>query len=299
MTSSFWINEDSSSLFLVGCGDGSVKIWSNILESNGKACTTPPSLMSSFYAAPMRAGDFDCALVLEWQPYSGILLAGGSNKYIRCWDLEAEQITNKIDTNSEAYVTTMTTAWDYDTLGLGPAPQGYQGIGKDIIVAGHSDGSLKIFDIRMTGVASEMRTRRGMQRATSYNEHKSWVVNTAFTSYSNRYELVSGTLSGEIKAWDLRMSSSIRTIEAQRSKITTLDFHRKIPIVATGSNAQFIKILTLDGDTLQVLRYHEKIANHRIGPVSCLAFHPNKPLLAAGAIDSYIGLYETKQEALN
>ena len=77
--------------------------------------------------------------------------------------------------------------------------------------------------------------------------------------------------------------------------MTTLAVHPKIPIMATGSHAQFIKVLTHDGDTLQVLRYHEKMANHRIGPVSCVAFHPFKPVLAAGATDKFIGLYAPKK----
>jgi regulator-associated protein of mTOR len=91
------------------------------------------------------------------------------------------------------------------------------------------------------------------------------------------------------------MSSSIRTMEVQRSTMTALTVHSKVPIVATGSHAQFIKLLTLDGDTLQVLRYHEKMASHRIGPVSCLAFHKYKPLLAAGSTDTFIGLYTPKK----
>ena len=80
--------------------------------------------------------------------------------------------------------------------------------------------------------------------------------------------------------------------------MTTLAVHSKIPVLATGSAAQFIKVVALDGDTMQVIRYHEKMSSHqRIGPVSCLAFHPYKPLLAAGSTDSYIGIYTTKQQA--
>jgi regulator-associated protein of mTOR len=296
MTSSLWINEESSSLFLVGCDDGTVKIWGDVLP----LCQGQPTLVSAFNAAPMEADHWGSGLVCEWQQYSGTLLAGGHSKHIYCWDLEAEKVVNKLETDSNAYVTTLTTAWDYDSLGLGLAPQGNQGIGRDTVVAGHSDGSLKIFDIRTKRAGGELREpvrRRQRQRATSYSEHKSWVVTTAFRGYLGRYELISGTVSGEIKAWDLRLPTSIRTVEAQRSTITALAVHSKIPLLATGSSAQYIKVLTLDGDTMQVLRYHEKMANHRMGPVSCLAFHPYKSLLAAGATDTFIGLYTTKQEA--
>lgn len=296
MTSSFWINEDSSSLFMVGCDDGTVRVWGNLLQANGELGTGLASLVSAFRAAPLVSGPEGSGLVCEWQSFSGMLMAGGASKYLRCWDLEAEKIVSKLETKSDAYVTTLTTAWDSYNIEEVQSHHSLQGIGKDTIVAGFSDGTLKIFDIRVNRVAKDLDSRPS-RRVTSYSEHKSWVVATAFTSYSNRHELISGTLSGEIKAWDLRMSASIRTVEVQRSTMTTLALHSKIPIIATGSSAQFIKLATPDGDALQVLRYHEKMASHRLGPVSCLAFHPYKPLLASGSIDSYIGLYQTKQYA--
>jgi regulatory associated protein of mTOR len=192
----------------------------------------------------------------------------------------------KLGTNTGAYVTTLTTAWDEDN-GPGTASHGSHGIGKDVIVAGLSDGSLKVFDIRSNSHQGE----------TTLSEHKSWVVTTAFQCYPGRYELISATLSGEIKAWDLRMPTSIRTLDVQRSTMTALAVHSKIPIAATGSDSQFIKVVALDGDTMQLLRYHEKLASHRIGPVSCLSFHPYLPLLAAGSTDCYIGIYTTRQHA--
>jgi regulatory associated protein of mTOR len=275
-----------------------IKIWSNILRSNGESCEDPPTLVSAFSSVPMEPGHFSTSgLVLEWQPYSGTLLAAGNSRSIRCWDLVAEMITNKFATNSSECVTTMTTAWHYDSLGQGPAPRGNPGISRDTVVAGFSDGTLKIFDIRTNSAVSEVSGhKRQKHRPLAYNEHKSWVVNAAFTGYSDRYELLTGTLAGEVKFWDLRMSSSVRTVDVQRSTMTTIAVHPKIPMMATGSHAQFIKILTLDGDTMQVIRYHEKIANHRIEPVSCVTFHPNKPLLATGGTDTYIGLYTTKRQ---
>lgn len=69
----------------------------------------------------------------------------------------------------------------------------------------------------------------------------------------------------------------------------------------------------MDGDTLGMIRYHEgflgqvtycllhilqpeKLTSRpldiqRIGPVSCLAFHPHKLYLAAGATDSIVSVY--------
>ena len=76
--------------------------------------------------------------------------------------------------------------------------------------------------------------------------------------------------------------------------MTAVSVHPRIPVIATGSNEQFIKIMTLDGDTLQVIKYHELLAAQPIGPVSCLEFHPQKRLLAAGGFDSIVSVYSPK-----
>jgi regulator-associated protein of mTOR len=299
MTTAMWLNEASTSLFLVGCDDGSARIWDDIVENNGEASRKPPNLVSAFFAAPdMVAGARGkSGLVCEWQQYSGTLVAGGNSRYLRCWNLEAEKCGTVLETDSDACITTLASAWDSESLGT-TEPKGSPGFGPHILVGGHSDGSLKVFDIRSNRVALEAQsgakswTKR--RRPTKFTEHSSWIVNTTFTGYGARYEVVSGSVAGDIKAWDLRMSSSLRTLEVQRSTMTALAVHRKIPVVATGSHAQFIKILTLDGETLKVIRYHEEMSNRRIGPVSCLEFHPFKPLLAAGATDSLVSIYAPK-----
>ena len=159
--------------------------------------------------------------------------------------------------------------------------------------------SLKVFDIRCKQAVSEApsgaKSWTKRRRPTKYNEHNSWIVNTTFTSHGGYGgQVVTGSVAGDIKIWDLRMSTSQRTLEVQRSTMTALAVHKRIPVVATGSHAQFIKILTLDGETLRVIRYHEGMSNHRIGPVSCLEFHPYKPLLVAGATDTFVSIYSTQ-----
>lgn len=73
--------------------------------------------------------------------------------------------------------------------------------------------------------------------------------------------------------------------------MTAFAVHNNIPLIASGAHAQFLKILDLDGDTKNVIRYHEGFLGQRIGAVSCLAWHPNRLLLAAGATDPFISLY--------
>lgn len=80
--------------------------------------------------------------------------------------------------------------------------------------------------------------------------------------------------------------------------MTALSVHQRIPLVATGSHEQFIKVMTLDGHNLQVIRYHEALDRRQIGPVSCLEFHPHKPILAAGGTDSIVSIYSPKNVAM-
>jgi len=313
-TSMTWINEMSSSLLMMGTDDGTIRVYDGLIEESGGISRSTPELATAFVAAPdldvgKRGGS---GLVTEWQQFSGRLLAGGSSKTIHCWDLEAERCRATFESNLGSCVTTLTTAWDYTSSDLQSKNRGYSGIGPDIFIAGYGNGSLKVYDIRAkVGPVSDLvgssgstdhhnsgntMTRRSRRppKLMQYAEHSSWIVNTAFTGFGGRYEICSGSVAGDIRFFDLRIPESIRTLDVQRSPMTALACHPGIPFFATGSHAQFIKILSMDGDTLQVIRYHEEIAGQRMGPVSCLAFHPHRPLLAAGATDEIISLYSPK-----
>lgn len=302
MTTAFWINESSTSLFFVGSDDGSAKVWKGIVERNGDITTQAPSLCAAFFPVPnMKAGQRGSGLICEWQQFSGSLIAGGNTNSIRIWDLSVEQCSTVLETNTDACVTALSTAWDEE---LGLMPSSYQGMGPDIVVAGQSDGLLKVFDIRAGNssggtaeVASTVNKSTGRQRhRSSFGGHRSWIVDTSFTNYGGRSEIISGSVAGDIRSWDLRMSSSLRTLDVQRSTMTALSVHKQIPIAVTGSDARFIKILTLEGETLQVVRMHEefKSGQARIGPVSCLEFHKQKLILAAGATNSLVSIYKPK-----
>ena len=90
---------------------------------------------------------------------------------------------------------------------------------------------------------------------------------------------------------------TFKTFEVHKSPLTAMAVHAAAPVIATGSHAQFIKILTLGGDQLgSIIKYHEGFLGQRIGPVSSLAFHPTRLLLAAGATDSIVSIFATASE---
>ena len=65
---------------------------------------------------------------------------------------------------------------------------------------------------------------------------------------------MTGAVSGGVNFWDIRTMRSYKTIEVHKSPLTALTVHNCAPIMATGSQAQFIKILTLAGDQLGMIR---------------------------------------------
>ena len=251
-------------------------------------------------------------------------------------------------------------------MGVGMPPTQSQAV-SGLVLAGFGDGAVKLFDARASAEANPV---------AAFNEHRNWVVSVHL---NGTREAVSGSISGDVRFWDLRMSESIRSLDAHGQSGTTmtaLAAHPRVPVLATGSHAQFIRILTLDGvgeyectpsshgdirhdsntpyfntsieppshdpplhnplshrptapqptvapplksttpqvhqltnaplyhsahltasptPVLNWIRYHDGFLGQRIGPVSCLAFHPNKPLLAAGATDSIISIYTNSE----
>jgi regulator-associated protein of mTOR len=73
--------------------------------------------------------------------------------------------------------------------------------------------------------------------------------------------------------------------------MTALTVHRHAPVMASGSAKQYIKVFSMVGEQLSMVRYHNSFLGQRIGPVSCLQFHPYQVLLAAGATDSIVSIY--------
>jgi hypothetical protein len=56
--------------------------------------------------------------------------------------------------------------------------------------------------------------------------------------------------------------------------VTAFAVHPYAPIIASGSQGQKIHVQDFEGLELNQIRYHEGFLGQRIGPVSCLAFHP-------------------------
>ena len=106
------------------------------------------------------------------------------------------------------------------------------------------------------------------------------------------FQIVSASQAGDMKFLDMRnYRDAYLTIKAHRGSLTALAVHRHAPIIASGSAKQMIKLFSLNGEPLGSIRYHLTIMALKIGPVSCLTFHPYQVLLAAGATDALFSIY--------
>lgn len=54
---------------------------------------------------------------------------------------------------------------------------------------------------------------------------------------------------------------------------------------------QFIGVYNLKGTLINTIRVYEGFMGHRIGPVTCLNYHPHKVTLATGTLDCVVNVY--------
>jgi len=103
--------------------------------------------------------------------------------------VSTEKCRNSFDSKSDASLTAITTAWDYDYN------SGYSGIGPDIIIAGYGNGSLRVFDTRSDRGDPVQHLNEGLasrrRKFTDFDEHTSWIVDVSFTTYGGRHEVSS------------------------------------------------------------------------------------------------------------
>jgi WD40 repeat protein len=93
----------------------------------------------------------------------------------------------------------------------------------DVFVAGFGDGAIRIYDRRLASRESMVKM---------WKDHKSWIVKVHMQRGGMR-ELVSGSATGEVKLWDIRMESPIRSFLAHTKGMRSLGVHEHAPVIAT------------------------------------------------------------------
>ncbi|KAG8222534.1 hypothetical protein J437_LFUL004570 [Ladona fulva] len=154
--------------------------------------------------------------------------------------------------------------------------------GGPLLVVGCGDGSVRLFDRRMGPQESRVMTWR---------EHTGWVVGAHLrTDLPSAGRVISGSVAGDVRFFDLRRNSSVGLCQTSQG-MTAMAVHPEADCFSCGSVNQFISIYNTNGVLQNVIKYHEGFMSQRIKPVSCLAFHAHRVCLAAGSMDSSIGVY--------
>lgn len=285
------LNQFIPGTLLAGTDDGVVSVFQNAHSASEQqlqtAWTAVPDLISMGARGP--------GLVCDWQQEEGILLASGSVNKVKVWDVVKQMCVHDMPTNTDYPVTCMASTQP-----------------RNCLWAGCGDGVIRIFDCRQPDQLSALPTLHG---------HSGPVVCIHFP-LSNQNLAISGARpAGSHDAslacfWDLRQLSEpvspivylahtigpyvsgggqVSQFQASGSgSLTAMSSHNYASVLACGFQEQMIKIFDHQGKELNRIKYHEGYVGQRIGPVSCLAFHPCLPYLAVGAEDSYIALFKRK-----
>ncbi|TVU27393.1 hypothetical protein EJB05_30002, partial [Eragrostis curvula] len=250
------INELDESLLLAASSDGNVRVWKNFTQKGGQKLVTAFSSVQGQRAAGR-------SVVFDWQQQSGYLYASGDMASILVWDLDKEQLLSTIQSSANSAISALSASQ----------------VRSGQFAAGFADASVRIFDVRAPD--------RIVYTARPHAPRTEKVVGIGFQPGFDPRKIVSASQAGDIRFLDIRRAAEpYLTIEAHRGSLTALAVHRHAPVVASGSAKQMIKVFSLEGEQLTIIRYQSSFMGQRIGSVNCLSFRPYKSLLAAGAGDN-------------
>ena len=259
ITSLNWVNQSSDSLLMAGSDDGALRIWRDSGDVTPTFSGTwensvdhlSPTLAATFHALPDIADTSSgSGMIISWQQSTGSLVSAGNSSTIRLWDMAREQCVRVFQTGldtcttslcaqtvsgsqSSAFLSIPSSSYNVD---FDPPPWAW-------IVAGFADGTISVYDERVAYYGGKVH---------NVKEHRSWVVSTHMRL--DIPEVISASVSGAIKFMDVRTMRTYKTIEVHKSPLTACSVHNFCPIIATGSHAQFIKLLSLAGEQLGMIR---------------------------------------------
>lgn len=257
------VNPHDVSLLLVGADDGSLRLFNHQSALHGVASSTGGlSLVAAWQAlaeAPPtpKSVNASSGLVVSWEQQTLTMVVSGDVRVVRFWDAEQELRVRDIPTDCNSCVTSLSSDGQ-------------------IVVAGCGDGSIRVFDRRLS---------QNEARVLTWREHSGWVVNCALRDHT----IISGSVMGEVKFFDLRQDSSPAGFQIHQ-EMTAMAIHKQANVFSCGSLNQ-MAMYDLQGRLINTIKYHEGFMGARIGPVSCLAFHPQRSMLAAGSVDATVSIY--------
>jgi regulator-associated protein of mTOR len=257
------LNEDDKALLLTGSSDGVVRLYRDYEQADAELVTSWRAL------SDLLPSNRSSGLVADWQQGKGHLLVGGDVKVIRVFDARKEVSINDLPARSGSCITSLTS----------------DQVEGNLFAAGFGDGAVRIYDKRLG-------PRDAMIKL--WKDHKAWVTNIHMQRGGHR-ELLSSCVTGEVKLWDLRLSSCVSEVQAHSGNLRSMAVHEHAPVFATGSTNHILKVWNMSGQSLSTMRHTGSgfLAGQsgRSSAVSALAFHPHRMVLASsGGGDSHIHL---------
>ncbi|KDN45901.1 hypothetical protein K437DRAFT_285267 [Tilletiaria anomala UBC 951] len=208
ITSTLFVNEDADTLLLVASADGNVRLYRYYDKSMERDLR--PEVVSGFRALPeLLKSSRPSGLIVDWQQVTGNLLAAGDSRTVRVWDAHRELCVCDIPTRASSPVTSLSAEVDMG----------------HIFVAGFGDGTVGVYDRRNPPDAGLVRL---------WEEHQSWISKVQLQKRGNR-ELVSCSVDGEVRIWDIRGRSSLSKADlmpALRGRVSCFAVHERLPLYA-------------------------------------------------------------------
>ncbi|KAG0033280.1 hypothetical protein BGZ81_008865 [Podila clonocystis] len=258
ITSVKYINEDDIALLMVASGEGVVRLYRKYEEASQTDIVTSWRVLTDMLPSSKSTGT-----ITDWQQGRGALLVGGDARVIRVWDAAREFCISDIPTRSGAPVTSITS----------------DQVSGNIFVVGFGDGAVRVYDRRQPQHDAMVMT---------WKKHKSWIQNVRMQRGGFR-ELVSASVDGVVKVWDVRYQESLRTIVSQ-DPISAMDLHGHAPVVACGSPSQYIKVWNVNGESLSTVRPSQGLFGQRQAKVTSLGFHPHEYVFGVGGDDGWVSI---------
>ncbi|XP_013105306.1 regulatory-associated protein of mTOR [Stomoxys calcitrans] len=290
-----FLNSQDMPLTLVGHDDGVVRIWQpnagNGTDEYSRDC--PGRLVTAWIALPAMHASYlgnssslggsctkytrkgitgdGCGLVTAWQQCSQqLVVAGGTSRFLRIWDVERELRLSDIPIGSEHSIRVLSP---FST-----------NMSSDIIVGGCGDGSVRLYDKRCAPQEARIRV---------YREHTGAILSACLRD--TQTTLVTGCSNGKISVIDLRskMPNGVLSQWDAGNDVTVIASHQSADMIAAGSvNKITIYSSQQGGRLLSTLRSNDSFMGPKIGHPTCLAFHLHKISLAVGFVDNTVAVYE-------
>lgn len=248
-----FVNPHLNPLLLNTTADGVVRLWRDTTSMVEK-----PTLVTAWQATSphSQAAEGSSVIKTQWQQHYGRLLAS-SNKKVKIWDMRTERRTLELEVDTPITAMSCLTYLDDQEFG-------------QCVFVGSARGTIYRLDPRAPDTAATLTV--GSSR----------VVQLCFQN-GLRNKLIARTIDGYVHFSDLRMprNGPYSFHAFGKKSLDAFAVHNYSPLYACGSSKQVFRVYDFQHTELLTFKYSKGWMANRIAPITHLAWHPNKLILAA------------------